>query len=136
MEALLKRSGLVNEEEWGKTDLGTLEKRLAEQSNRQGEPGTPSRSPAGSNSTGTLARPSSNSQRTTPRLRDSTTPKSSAASPDAGKDKDQDHVNAANKEKAREEEVEALSDMMCSLVTNNCGETRYIGRFYCISTGT
>lgn len=26
-----------------------------------------------------------------------------------------------------EEEVEALSDMMCSLVTNNCGETRYIG---------
>ena len=28
-----------------------------------------------------------------------------------------------------EEEVEALSDMMCSLVTNNCGETRYIGKF-------
>jgi len=27
-----------------------------------------------------------------------------------------------------EEEVEALSDMMCSLVTNNCGETRYIGK--------
>ena len=25
------------------------------------------------------------------------------------------------------EEVEELSDMMCSLVTNNCGETRYIG---------
>lgn len=29
-----------------------------------------------------------------------------------------------------EEEVEALSDMMCSLVTNNCGETRYIGMVY------
>lgn len=27
-----------------------------------------------------------------------------------------------------ETEVEALSDMMCSLVTNNCGETRYIGK--------
>ncbi|KAI5804500.1 fungal-specific transcription factor domain-containing protein [Geopyxis carbonaria] len=26
-----------------------------------------------------------------------------------------------------EEEVEALSDQMCSLVTNNCGETRFIG---------
>ncbi|KAJ4856119.1 fungal specific transcription factor domain-containing protein [Trichoderma breve] len=26
-----------------------------------------------------------------------------------------------------EEEVEALSEMMCSLVTNHCGETRYIG---------
>lgn len=25
------------------------------------------------------------------------------------------------------EDVEALSDQMCSLVTNNCGETRYIG---------
>ncbi len=30
--------------------------------------------------------------------------------------------------KEPEEEVEALSDMMCSLVTNNCGESRYIGR--------
>ena len=29
--------------------------------------------------------------------------------------------------KGEEEEVEALSDMMCSLVTNNSGETRYIG---------
>lgn len=26
------------------------------------------------------------------------------------------------------EEVEALSEMMCSLVTNNYGETRYIGK--------
>lgn len=31
--------------------------------------------------------------------------------------------------KGPEEEVEALSDMMCSLVTNNCGESRYIGEF-------
>ena len=29
----------------------------------------------------------------------------------------------------KEHEVEALSDMMCSLVTNNCGETRYIGMY-------
>lgn len=32
-------------------------------------------------------------------------------------------------QKESETEVEALSDMMCSLVTNNCGETRYIGKF-------
>lgn len=32
-----------------------------------------------------------------------------------------------------EEEVEALSDMMCSLVTNNCGESRYIGKFCSVS---
>jgi hypothetical protein len=25
------------------------------------------------------------------------------------------------------DDAEVLSDMMCSLVTNNCGETRYIG---------
>ena len=32
-----------------------------------------------------------------------------------------------NEPEKNEEGVEALSDMMCSLVTNNCGETRYIG---------
>ena len=31
------------------------------------------------------------------------------------------------RDKEGEEEVEALSELMCSLVTNNCGETRYIG---------
>ena len=30
-------------------------------------------------------------------------------------------------EEEDEEEVEALSDMMCSLVTNQSGETRYFG---------
>lgn len=30
-------------------------------------------------------------------------------------------------EEEKQPEVEELSDMMCSLVTNNCGETRYIG---------
>ena len=130
MEALLKRSGLVNEEDWGKTDLGTLEKRLAEQRHRRSDPGTPSKSPAGSTSTGTLARPSSDSQRPSPRMDQPSTPKSSVASPDSAKDKEQDKESTKDKEKAREEEVEALSDMMCSLVTNNCGETRYIGRFY------
>ena len=127
MESLLKLSGLLNEEDGDRTDLGTLERRLADQSHRRSSPGTPSKSPAGSASTGTLPRPSSDSLHTTPRMGQSTTPRSSAASPDPAKDKDQDKCNAKDKEKAREEEVEALSDMMCSLVTNNCGETRYIG---------
>jgi len=60
-------------------------------------------------------------------VRQSITPNSSAQSPIPPKDKEQDKEDAKKKEKAREEEVEALSDMMCSLVTNNCGETRYIG---------
>lgn len=33
----------------------------------------------------------------------------------------------ADKNPEGQEEVEALSEMMCSLVTNNYGETRYIG---------
>jgi hypothetical protein len=37
-------------------------------------------------------------------------------------------VQPVEKEKD-EQEVEALSDMMCSLVTNQSGETRYIGNF-------
>jgi hypothetical protein len=32
-----------------------------------------------------------------------------------------------DEEEEKQEGVEELSDMMCSLVTNNCGETRYIG---------
>ena len=127
MESLLKQSGLVNEEDWGRTDLGTIEKRLAEQNRRRSSQGSPSKSPTDSTSTNTIPRPSSESQRTTPQVRQSITPNSSAQSPIPPKDKEQDKEDAKKKEKAREEEVEALSDMMCSLVTNNCGETRYIG---------
>lgn len=121
MESLLKLSGLLSEEDGDRTDLGTLEKRLADQTNRNSSPGTPSKSPNGSSNTHTPARPSSESQHTTPKLGNSATPNSTLTSPEPPKE--------ANKPKGKdgEEEVEALSDMMCSLVTNNCGETRYIG---------
>lgn len=111
MESLLKLSGLLNEEDGDRTDLGTLEKRLADKTNSQSDGGTP-KTPNGSNSTGQL-RASTESQNNTPRHERLVTPRSSAASPEG--------------QKEGEEEVEALSDMMCSLVTNNCGETRYIG---------
>lgn len=81
MESLLKLSGLLNEEDDDK-DLGTLEKRLAPQVEKQPTPNSSTDSPE---------------------------PPKAPAGP--------------------EEEVEALSDMMCSLVTNNCGESRYIGGF-------
>ena len=125
MESLLKLSGLLSEEDGDRTDLGTLEKRLADQTNKTSNPGTPSKSPSGSSSTGTAARPSSESQRDTPRTGDHLTPKSAVTSPEPLKE-----TVTANA-KASEEEVEALSDMMCSLVTNNCGETRYIGMVNC-----
>jgi len=110
MESLLKLSGLLSEEDGGRTDLGTLEKRLADKSLSNGD--TPPRS---SNRSGSVNPPraSTESHHTTPRLEVTSSPRSSMTSPES--------------QKEGEEEVEALSDMMCSLVTNNCGETRYIG---------
>jgi hypothetical protein len=109
MEALLKMSGLLTEEDGGKTDLGTLEKRLAEKATPN-EDGSRRNSLKPSNGT--------ESHHSTPQhLETHSSPRTSVASPGSEKEK----------EKEKEAEVEALSDMMCSLVTNNCGETRYIG---------
>lgn len=104
MESLLKLSGLLPEGD-GKTDLGDLERRLQDQvqqqqaASRSGSVNTPSN----------LGRSSSESMRETPT---SSTVHSVTNSPAILKEED---------------EVEALSDQMCSLVTNNCGETRFIG---------
>lgn len=108
MESLLKLSGLLNEED-GDKDLGTLEKRLADKTYSQsGEGSPPERSKSVSS-----PRTVNGSHQTTPQVEKLSTPKSSTTSPEPPKE--------------AEEEVEALSDMMCSLVTNNCGESRYIG---------
>lgn len=105
-------SGLLTDEEAGKTDLGTLEKRLAEKSSTTGtQSGTPVqvKTPVNSNVHHT---PSSEN---TPQNDSQSSPRTS--------------VTSAGEEVAKDkrEDVENLSDMMCSLVTNNCGETRYIG---------
>lgn len=109
---MLRLSGLLTEDDNGRTDLGTLEKRLAEkrESQRQSEaPGSQPTSPSHS----------------TPNEGSGSTPRSTLASPEPNS-KNGDKRKSTLSEKS-EEEVEALSDMMCSLVTNNCGETRYIG---------
>lgn len=121
MESLLRLSGLLSEDDGGKTDLGTLEKRLADRTNALN---------AANNATAASAASSANtakssnkfmaqavqqapsSHQTTPRMDSNSSPQTAATSPESHKS---------------ETEVEALSDMMCSLVTNNCGETRYIG---------
>jgi hypothetical protein len=58
------------------------------------------------------------------------TPRSAITSPEP-QSKDKEKRNSKDgkdgQSENKEEPVEALSDMMCSLVTNNCGETRYIG---------
>lgn len=109
MESLLKLSGLLGAEDDDRTDLGTLEKRLADKAYSQSNAGTPISSPSGSQ-----PRNLESPQRT-PQVARLPTPRDSVASP-------------GEPPKEKEEAVEELSDMMCSLVTNNCGETRYIGK--------
>ena len=111
MESLLKLSGLLNEDDGDRTDLGTLEKRLAEQSSNRSADGSPQSRSQSVSQTQSLGKP-----RQTSRVENLPTPQSSAASPDPPKEQG--------------EEVEALSEMMCSLVTNNYGETRYIGMHF------
>lgn len=115
MESLLRLSGLLSEDDGGKTDLGTLEKRLADRSLANGALNGP-RSPSKFNapqSNGQSQQTASSSHHSTPRVDSHSSPRTAATSPES--------------QKESEPEVEGLSDMMCSLVTNNCGETRYIG---------
>lgn len=122
MESLLRLSGLLSQEDGGKTDLGTLEKRLADRSftnglNAANPPSSQKQNTSNTpNASGTQTQPNTapQSHQPSPRIEThSMSPRTAATSPGSQKD---------------ETEVEALSDMMCSLVTNNCGETRYIGK--------
>ncbi len=120
MESLLKLSGLLGGEDDGRTDLGTLERRLADKSYPQSNGGTPTRESAASLKSGSQPR-TLQSPNPTPQLDKMPTPV---------------HSPTERPPKEKEEAVEELSDMMCSLVTNNCGETRYIGNgFRRISLG-
>ena len=114
MESLLKMSGLLTEEEAGRTDLGTLEKRLADKASSNTRLRTESPKPSKSSASSTVN--VTDSTEHTP-IRDSqTSPNESVTSPP---DSQPEKTSGA---------VENLSDMMCSLVTNNVGETRYIGK--------
>ena len=113
MESLLRLSGLLSEDDVGKTDLGTLEKRLADRS--MGSGGMSSKNSNRSSSANPTA-PATGSHHSTPRMDSYSSPRTPVTSPDS--------------QKETENEVEGLSDMMCSLVTNNCGETRYIGTYF------
>jgi hypothetical protein len=106
-------TGLLTEDD--DADLGTLEKRLAEKRlrSRQG-------SQAASN-------PTSPSQTYSAQDGNVSTPHSALTSPEPSKF-DEQKRNPSQGEKGKdEEEVETLSEMMCSLVTDQAGETRYIG---------
>ena len=120
MEGLLRMSGLLAEDDGGKTDLGTLEKRLADRVAAQ------SGSTGSASETGMTPQArvdaSASSRQPTPQASAISSPQSAAAvSPKGGAPQE------PRKKSARE--VEALADQMCSLVTNNIGETGYIGGF-------
>lgn len=119
MESLLKLSGLLGKDEEGRTDLGTLEQRFAQQaSSNHGTPTEKSpRSSSASHQDNAYQIPSPVSQPAA-----AANPKSMTKSPETTSDEEKRLVHDLN--------VEALSDMMCSLVTNNCGETRYIGELH------
>jgi len=116
MESLLRMSGLLTEEEAGRTDLGTLEKRLAEKASATSKetPVNGTHSPAGvKSSTASMAE---GSPRPGSQPDSNNTPRDTVGSPSTEGEK-------------TGQEVENLSEAMCSLVTNNVGETRYIGAF-------
>ncbi|KAJ4268349.1 hypothetical protein NW762_002412 [Fusarium torreyae] len=129
MEHLLRLSGLLDEEDG---DLGALEKKLMERHEKSRQA-----------SMAVGSGPNSPSQSTSvPSAADATesTPQSSLTSPNpAVKDDKRKSVTPApstgpapaatadDADPEGQEEVEALSEMMCSLVTNGYGETRYIG---------
>lgn len=115
MESLLKMSGLLTDEEAGRTDLRTLEKRLADKATSNSVHRTESPKPSRSGASSLNA---PDSQRETPQLDTQSSPRDSAPSPGT----------EGEKEREKREDVENLSDLMCSLVTNNVGETRYIGK--------
>ena len=132
MESLLKLSGILSEEGEDVPDLekmkeriladktmmdapdsNTLERRLADKSCSPNSHDTPTRTSERSSISGSQPR-TSDSRNLTPQTDRLPPSRDSVASP-------------AEAPKETEEPVEELSDMMCSLVTNNCGETRYIG---------
>ncbi|KAF4594985.1 fungal specific transcription factor [Ophiocordyceps camponoti-floridani] len=117
MEHLLKLSGLLSQDDNGATDLGELEKKLTEKTRQA--------------SLAAVSSPTSPSQGTSGQDGNSSTPHSALTSPEPGKEThrmdDKPKSSMSTDDNAGEGEVEALSEMMCSLVTNQSGETRYIG---------
>lgn len=146
MENVLRLSGLLGEED-DEVDLATLEKRLIEKTQKQRRP---SHATANSNATSpSLATTGQDGNPSTPQSA-FTTPEPSHAderrnslahyqdernggnnSGSGNNNNSNGHDNGRENNQKDESEVEALSDMMCSLVTNQSGETRYIGESIC-----
>ena len=122
MESLLKLSGLLSADD-GHTDLGTLEKRLADKAaaNNHSEQARPSTGDAKAESGGQSDVASQNGTATETQSQSHT---------ETSRDQEQSKRSSVSSPKAQkqaDQEVEHVAELMCSLVTNNYGETRFIG---------
>ncbi len=118
MESLMRLSGVLPEDDDGSTDLATIERRLADQARRSA---TPRQSMSDDRRHDTIPQSGTSTNNGTPAQPTLPSPRSGTASPEP-------ETDSAEKGKDGED---ALAEMMCSLVTNNYGETRYIGMLYC-----
>lgn len=122
MESLLRLSGLLAEDDGGRTDLGTLEKKLAERQSQQPRSTVTSPQESQHSSSRGGAQPVQTPVAATPQDQQ-TGPQGQGANV-SSPDGPNTSKNPFNKDP---KEVDALADQMCSLITNQCGETRYIG---------
>ncbi|GAB7357999.1 hypothetical protein MBLNU230_g0165t1 [Neophaeotheca triangularis] len=160
MESLLRLSGLLTEDDGGRTDLGTLEKRLAERSSSgprsnvaspqsQTSPIAQATARMGASAAGTphesnhVQAESPPNRITSPEgaqsgqqqqqqqqqrpYQQATQNQSQSQSQNQTRTPAQAQGQGRGQDQKRSEHVDALADQMCSLITNNSGETRYIG---------
>ena len=113
MESLMRLSGVLPEDDDGSTDLATLERRLEARAGRSATP----RASIGERRESMAPPTGQSTANGTPAQPALPSPRSGTASPEP-----EEYT-----ENPKDKEEDALAEMMCSLVTNNCGETRYIG---------
>ena len=111
----MRLSGVLPEDDDGSTDLATLEQRLADRARHQS--GTP-KVPSPHQGRESSVHHTTEHVEGTPTQQGLPSPRSGTTSPEPPQQQQ-------NGKGAKDED--ALAEMMCSLVTNNCGETRYIG---------
>lgn len=109
MEQLLKTAGLITEEDAGRNDLAAIERRVAEQ--KMINPTSASKS------SGNISLPTSSQLQTSTKQNDSPSEVQISPCDSIGTPQSPSQI----------ENTEGLSEMMCSLVTNAPGDTRYIG---------
>ena len=123
MENLLKLTGLLSEDDVNGVDLKTLEQRLAQQSSPQ----MSDHSQVSNSYPHALSQHTSRSGQGTPNTSTHLPSPQSGASPAAVSEPKDGVILEPSQKKIDTQDVEQLSDLMCSLVTNNCGDTKFIG---------